>query len=197
MVESRRGGMAAGEHERSDEELASAARVDRAAFAPLYRRYADPVYRYCLRRLRSPEAAEDIAAAIFERALIGLPRFTPRSSGSFRSWLFAIAHNTISNVERDRTFASSLDDALTVIDPAPGPEETLHTAETHEEVWAMIATLPPLYQRILELRMVELRGREIAEVLGISHSAVKSAQFRAFTRLRDLLAAGAARETRS
>ena len=35
--------------------------------------------------------------------------------------------------------------------------------------------------------MVDLSGREIAEVLGMSHGAVKSAQFRAFTRLRESL----------
>ena len=134
----------ANERNVTDEELVTAAQVDRTAFAPLYRRYADPVYRYCLRRLRARDAAEDVAAAIFERALIGLPRFTPRAGGSFRSWLFTIAHNTITSVERDRRIASPLEDALTVVDTAPGPEDTLQSAETYEEVWAMIATLPPL-----------------------------------------------------
>jgi hypothetical protein len=39
--------------------LVARAQADRHAFAPLYARYLDPVYRYCYRRLGSKEAAED------------------------------------------------------------------------------------------------------------------------------------------
>jgi hypothetical protein len=69
----------------TDEELVAAAQVDRTAFAPLYGRYADPVYRYCLRRLRARPAAEDVAATVFERALLGLPNFTPRETPDVRN----------------------------------------------------------------------------------------------------------------
>lgn len=174
--------------ETSDEELVEAAKSDRRAFSPLYRRYADPVYRFCYRRLQSQEAAEDVAATVFERALTSLPRFQSRGPGSFRSWLFTIAHHAITNSLRDRRGTSPLEDAVAVIDTAPGPEDTMQTVETHDDVWSLIASLPPLHQRILELRMAELTGREIAEVLGMSHGAVKAAQFRAFTRLRATLA---------
>jgi RNA polymerase sigma factor (sigma-70 family) len=74
-----------------------------------------------------------------------------------------------------------------VVDPTPGPEELLQAGETRDDAWALIASLPPLQQRILELRLADLTGREIAEVLGMSHGAVKAAQFRAFTRLREQL----------
>ena len=45
----------------------------RWAFAPLYARYFDPVYRYCYRRLGHPEAAADAAAQVFTKALAALP----------------------------------------------------------------------------------------------------------------------------
>ncbi len=94
----------------------------------------------------------------------------------------------LDNAERDRRFTSPLDEATTIIDTQPSPDDTLQAAESHDAVRSLIASLPPVQQRILELRMAELTGREIADVLGMSHGAVKAAQFRAFTRLRATLA---------
>src|SRR4051794_17000981 len=65
---------------------------DPHAFAPIFDRYWDPVYRYCRYRLQHREDAEDAAIQILTNAYTGLRRFSG-GSGSFRSWLFAIAHN--------------------------------------------------------------------------------------------------------
>jgi hypothetical protein len=48
-----------------DGALVLAARQDLAAFEPLYRRYAECVYRYCLRRLDDPDRAVGTTGAIF------------------------------------------------------------------------------------------------------------------------------------
>ena len=40
------------------------ARRDPHAFAPLYERYADPIYRYCHRRLGVPDAAADSTSKV-------------------------------------------------------------------------------------------------------------------------------------
>ncbi len=53
----------------SDSALVAAARADRRAFAPLYNRYVDPVYRYCLRRLGDRAAAEDATSQVFSKGL--------------------------------------------------------------------------------------------------------------------------------
>jgi RNA polymerase sigma-70 factor (ECF subfamily) len=75
----------------TDDELVALAKRDRAAFGPLYDRYADLVYRYCLRRLGNRETAEDATGQSFVKVLAALPTY--RNDGpSFRSWLFAIAH---------------------------------------------------------------------------------------------------------
>lgn len=73
-----------------DERLIVArARHDRAAFAPLYERYLNDVYRYCHFRLGSREAAEDVTSLTFLKAMNSLGQFR---GGSFRAWLFTIAH---------------------------------------------------------------------------------------------------------
>lgn len=81
----------------SDSVLVAAAQADRQAFAPLYDRYLDPVYRYCLRRLGSREAAEDATGQVFAKALAALPGYRDRS---FRGWLFTIAHNVVGDAFR-------------------------------------------------------------------------------------------------
>ena len=73
-------------------DLVAIAKRDRAAFAALYRRYVEPVNRYCDRCLGNRDAAEDATSLIFTKALAALP--TCRDD-HFRSWLFTIAHNVI------------------------------------------------------------------------------------------------------
>ena len=84
-----------------DARVVALAKSDPRAFAPLYARYFDPVYRYCYRRLGNPEAAADATSHVFAKALAALPGYR-EDAPSFRSWLFAIAHNVISDDLRAR-----------------------------------------------------------------------------------------------
>ena len=52
----------------------------------------------------------------------------------------------------------------------------------------MLADIPPNQRDIIELRLAGLTTAEVGEVLGMSRGAVKTAQSRAYKRLRDLLA---------
>lgn len=168
----------------SDGVLVAAAQADRQAFAPLYDRYVDPVYRYCLRRLGSREAAEDATSQVFAKALAALPAYRDRS---FRGWLFTIAHNVVSDTRRQRRPVAPLADAEDRVDPASTPEEAALTADEGRALRALLVQLPADQRRIVELRLAGLTGVEIARVLGRSEGAVKMLQFRAVARLRVLL----------
>lgn len=176
----------AGPGEEPDEVLVARARLDRRAFAPLYRRYLDPVYRYCYRCLGSREAAEDATAQVFCNALAALPRF---KDGSFRAWLFAIAHNAVVDAARRGRSVSvqPLAEGFDRGDGAPTPEEEVLGAERAGTLRALLARLPEDQRRVVELRLAGLKGTEIAQVLGRSRAAVKMLQFRAIARLRHLL----------
>ncbi|HKG27219.1 MAG TPA: sigma-70 family RNA polymerase sigma factor [Thermomicrobiales bacterium] len=174
-----------------DDSLVTAAQRDPRAFAPLYDRYLDPIYRYCYRSLGSREAAEDATSLVFSRALASLRSCDPPS---FRSWLFAIAHNTLANTVRDRRLTASLDLASGIADPLPSPEDEALAAEERNSLRALLGHLPDDQRRVLELRLAGLSGPETAAALGKTHGAVKIAQHRAFTRLRSLLGVGAGKE---
>ena len=179
----------AGEDGASDADLAARAIADREAFAALYLRYVEPVYRYCYHRLGDWASAEDATSQIFTRALAGLPHY--RERGSFRSWLFAIAHNVVTDLaRRSRRTGVNYSPPLPIdlVDPAPSPDDDVAAALTADRLDAALASLPAAQRRVLELRLSGLSSPEVAGVLGRSPTAVRSLQFRAVERLRRLLA---------
>ena len=174
-----------------DARLVALAKADPRAFAPLSARYFDPIYRYCYRRLGHPEAAADAAAQVFVKALAALPGYRA-DAPSFRSWLFAIAHNVIADDFRTRRPVAPMTAAAQVAVADPSPEEVVVTQEAGRAVRALLAQLPSDQRQILELRLAGLTGPEIAAALGRSLGAVKIAQVRAFARLRATLDAASA-----
>lgn len=157
---------------------------DRQVFGLLYDRYVGPVYRYCHGRLGEREEAEDATSLIFSRALAALPT---HRGGSFRSWLFAIAHNVVLNTRRDASHHHPLAIVIEIPDPGPRPEEVAEAAERRRSVSEALALLPEEQRRVVELRLAGLTGPEVAATLGRSHDSVRTTQRRALARLRTLL----------
>jgi RNA polymerase sigma-70 factor (ECF subfamily) len=144
------------------------------------------VYRYCFRRLGHPEAAADATGQVFAKALAALPRYRD-DAGSFRSWLFAIAHNVLVDEARVRRTTTSLDAAANVPDQAPSVEEEMLSTETAALIRGLLARLTPDQRQVMELRLAGLTGPEIAVTVGRSLGSVKIAQVRAFATLRAAL----------
>lgn len=170
--------------------LISLAQHDPVAFAPLYEAYFDAIYRYCYLRLGTSDAAEDAASLVFINALAALPHFRPTErTGSFRAWLFAIAHNVVANQYRrhSRQRLTILADAQDVPDAAPSPEDVVVAAEARQSVHDVLSGLTDEQRRVVELRLAGLTDAEIARVLGRRHGAVRATQYRAVLRLRALL----------
>lgn len=175
-----------------DGELAARAVLDRAAFGVLYDRYASPVYRYCYRRLGNQAAAEDATSATFIRAIEALPGFR---GGSFRAWLYTIAHSVVVNGTRRRA-ESALDETYEVVDPDETPEEAAIAADDRRQIVELLASLPEDQRWVIELRLAGLSGNEIAESIGRSVAAVKMLQHRAMQRFRRTLAVPQAQEVK-
>lgn len=68
---------------------------DREAFAALYQKYLDKIYRYIFFRTgQKVQEAEDITEVVFMKALKNIADFKT-SEGSFQAWLFKITHNNL------------------------------------------------------------------------------------------------------
>ena len=61
-----------------------------ATLLPLYERYAELIYAWCLRYLGTPERAEDAGAEVFTVLLERLPK---HEVSNFRSWLQTVVRN--------------------------------------------------------------------------------------------------------
>jgi RNA polymerase sigma-70 factor (ECF subfamily) len=173
-----------------DEELVAwAQRGEREAFAVLYDRYLPRVHGYCYRLLGTREAAEDANTEVFLRAMTALPAFR---AGSFRSWLFAIAHNVATDELRRRRSTIPLDMAAAVSARGPSPDEMATTAADWSSVLALMPQLTPDQQHVVALRLSGLSAGEIGEALGKPRNAIDAIQHRATLRLRSLVTTGEA-----
>src|ERR1041384_1195745 len=87
-----------------------AARGDAAAFAAVYERHHQALYRYCRSILRHDEDAQDALQSAMTRAFAALQ--TERRELEMRPWLFRIAHNEAVSILRRRTATCALDEDL-------------------------------------------------------------------------------------
>lgn len=84
------------------------AKVDPTAFEPLYERYVERVYAYCLKRTGNVQDAEDLTSQVFVKILNSL--HTYRAGGLFSAWLFRIAHNVVYDFYQDQRVIINIDD---------------------------------------------------------------------------------------
>lgn len=154
------------------------------AFDRLYRSSRDDVYAYVASLLRDPPAAEEVTAAVFERAYRKRNRFDPKR-GEPRAWLFGIARNAALDELRRRGRQAELA-------AEPADLESLSTEEgaAHSErrlaVSAALERLEPRERELIALRFFAgLGNAEIAQVIGISESNAGTKLHRAMTKLRE------------
>jgi len=166
--------------------LRRASAGDRRAFAALYDRHVDAVYRYAFFRLRIDAEAEDVTSEVFHRALVAIPRFEPRRP--FLAFLYTIARNVVADRMRREHPVASYEDALAHPSDAPGPEELASISDDVRRLRSAIAQLTPLQQEVILLRFIEDRStKETAVVTGKRESTIRGIQMRALTALRELL----------
>ena len=170
-----------------DEELAARAARDFAAFAELYQRYLEPVYRFVRSQTRDRATAEDLTAQVFFKALDAADTF--KGEGSYRSWIFSIARNTVATWRADRKRKLVPIESLPEHpDPAPSAQSLAIASEDRDLLWTAVARLPEAQREVVRLRYRrELTIDEIARLTRRSSGAVRVLLHRARTRLQQLL----------
>ncbi len=160
------------------------------ALAALVEQYATTLYRVAFSVLRNPSDAEDAVQEAFLRVL--RHRDTLGEVRDHRVWLIRIVWNIVLDRKRRAKTRPETDDVaeLTRVLPADGlsAEERTAAAQHHAHVLACVEQLPAKEREVLRLSAFEeLSSVEIAAVLGVTESSVRSRLFRARNLMADLL----------
>ncbi len=177
----------------SDLELMLRVRAgDAASFEVLLRRYRLPMVNFFRRMVRDQALAEDLAQEVFLRIYKSRERYQPEAR--FTTWLYRIATNLALNAIRDRkdevSDASSDESGASTIldrfvDPHPTVEQRLIQGDRERIIRQAVEGLSDNQRMAVILhKYQDVDYRQIAGILGVSESAVKSLLFRAYETLR-------------
>jgi len=160
------------------------------ALAALVSQYAATLYRVAFSVMRNAADAEDAVQEAFLRVL--RHRDSLSEVRDQRVWLVRIVWNIVLDRKRRAKTRPETDDVseLARVLPASGlsAEERAAAAQHHAKVLACVEQLPPKERQVLMLSAFEeLNSVEIASVLGISESSVRSRLYRARNLMADLL----------
>jgi RNA polymerase sigma-70 factor (ECF subfamily) len=156
------------------------------AGALLERVYRDAIVRFCRGYVTRWEDAEDAAQDIFCKVLAA-----SQIPDNFRAWLYRIARNHCLNVVRNRNRrkdqqALPADDDIEA--DLTGQLTRLLEVEMGARVSDILRQLPESTREALRMRYVEgLSRAEIADVLDLPESIVKSRLFEGLKRIREEL----------
>lgn len=157
-------------------------------FADLFRQYYPRVYNYLRYRVNVPEDAEDLMSAVFEKAYTHLNKFDA-DKGAFSTWLFQIAHNTLSNYYRSRQRRSAweaeseLPADLNVAQPSPEAEIIRQESVAH--LLQGLSTLSERDQEVISLKFAgRLSNKEIGQIMELKEKTVSVVLLRAMRRLQ-------------
>jgi RNA polymerase sigma-70 factor (ECF subfamily) len=159
---------------------------DTEAFGKIYDALVKPVYRYIYYRVNK-HIAEDLTEETFLKAWQNLSKYKA-GKHPFSAWVFRIAHNLICDYYRKNETAFEINEnvADTKLDSSPTRQINLKLNEV--KLRKAISRLPGNYQQVILLKYInEEDNAVIAKVIGKSEGAVRTLQFRALEKLRDLL----------
>jgi RNA polymerase sigma-70 factor (ECF subfamily) len=167
---------------------------DAESFDQLLNRHRGPLVSFFFRMVRNQALAEDLAQEAFLRVYQARARYQPEAK--FTTWLYRIATNLALNAIRDRKEESQpsatqgeMPDAESAAeklpDGKPSTEEALMESDRARAIRQAVESLPENQRAAVILhKYQEVDYRQIAHVLEVSESAVKSLLFRAYENLR-------------
>lgn len=153
---------------------------DETAFSDLYARYRRRLHRFCLRRLHTPDDADEAVQEAFARAWRALPRFG--GDRRFYPWLSVIAANVCTDTLRRRSRLVPMQEmpARSVEWTAPDVDDDLMRGVDLAMATKALGNLSDRHQRVLQLREgTHWSAQRIADQEGLAVPAVDTLLWRA------------------
>ncbi len=158
-------------------------------FTAYYHEYKDKIFNYLMYRLNHDrDICEELLMDIILKAYEKFADFDSEK-GSFKTWIFTIAHNHLINHWRDRKNISSLDEleesglqlaTVDIKDDASGHFDK-------KVITTILEKLNASNREIISLRYLsELSYKEIADVTGKNEGAIRTGLSRALDQFKNM-----------
>jgi RNA polymerase sigma factor (sigma-70 family) len=168
----------------SDERLTRrAVEGDQRAFAAIFRRYHQDLYRFCLTLVGNPHDAQEALQNTMAKVLRALPGEERKIE--LKPWLYRIAHNESIDLLRRRREVSELD--VEQVAPGYGLAEDVATRERLRQLLDDLRELPERQREVLVMRELSGLGfEEIGGALGTSGPVARQTLYEARQSLRQM-----------
>lgn len=164
---------------------------DESDFKRFFDEYFPRLYRFASERLNgNPDAVRDVVQSTLSKTLLNLDKY--KGESALFTWMCAICKNEVydylkkqAKYEQNIVLKGELmdvdlaasNDGLSSVEQ---PGELYQREQNSQLIHKVLDSLPAEYGNIIEWKYIEgLSVKEIAERLGLSHSATQSALFRA------------------
>jgi len=156
---------------------------DERAFAAIFRRYHQSLYRFSLAIVGNPEDAQDALQNTMTKVLRALPG--EEREIELKPWLYRIAHNESIDLLRRRRETRQLD--VEQIAPGYGLAEDAETRERLRRLLADLRELPERQREVLVMRELSGLGfEEIGRALDTSGAVARQTLYEARQSLRQM-----------
>lgn len=172
---------------KSEKDLIDLAKKDSRYFAPIYKKYHEPIYRFIYQRMDSQEDASDITSQVFLKALINLPKY--KSMGyPFSSWLYKIALNEVNQFYRTNSKNRTVNVQENQLKDVIEEVGENYNEEKMQKLLKSLTKLKEYKLDLIEMRFFEKRSfKEIAQILNITENNAKVKTYRVLDEVRKLM----------
>ncbi len=153
----------------------------------LYERYKRNLFSFFYGNLGNKAMAEDLVQNTFIRVIKYSNNYSGK--GSFKSWLFQIARNQmIDEIKKMKKHkAQDIDEKVDVITDYATADASIIKEERSQLLKNALSKLSEEKRNLLTLVKIENKKfREVAEIMNMKESTVKSKVFRAIKELQEL-----------
>lgn len=157
------------------------------AYAKIYDKYYDDIYRFIFFRVSSVQVAEDLAADVFMKAWKYITE-QKKTIENCRALLYRIARYTVIDYYRKHKAIPLENEEIDAIVVENRIEQKIDLQLDLELVQGALIKLSKEEQQIIVLRFIrELSYREIAEVVGKKRGAIRVLVHRTIKKLQQII----------
>ncbi len=167
--------------------IQKAQQYDAQALSALCELFFEDVYSYFYYRARDAADAQDLTNDVFLRLVESIRSFEP-ARGTFRTWIFGIAHHRLVDYRRRQAVRDHEPLTEALANSGDHPSTQAEAWLTRERLRQALHGLTEDQRQVVVLKFIEgLSNTEVAQILRKSEGAINALQYRALRTLRQVL----------